>query len=114
MLRSRGFFFFLMIRRPPRSTLFPYTTLFRSDGDEVRERWRGAAPDGRGALFAPEDGAVDPRALTRACLADARRLGAALHAEQVTALETTNGRTRSVVTRTGKMTAEHVVLAAGV
>src|SRR2546425_9760302 len=31
------FFFFLMIRRPPRSTLFPYTTLFRS---------RLAAPDG--------------------------------------------------------------------
>src|SRR5256885_12547945 len=30
------FFFFLMIRRPPRSTLFPYTTLFRS-------RWRGEA-----------------------------------------------------------------------
>src|SRR2546422_3318307 len=28
---ARGFFFFfLMIRRPPRSTLFPYTTLFRS------------------------------------------------------------------------------------
>src|SRR6476661_1906253 len=27
-----SFFFFLMIRRPPRSTLFPYTTLFRSDG----------------------------------------------------------------------------------
>src|SRR3712207_9236039 len=26
------FFFFLMIRRPPRSTLFPYTTLFRSEG----------------------------------------------------------------------------------
>src|SRR5947207_12834978 len=25
------YFFFLMIRRPPRSTLFPYTTLFRSD-----------------------------------------------------------------------------------
>src|SRR5256885_12101945 len=25
-----GYFFFLMIRRPPRSTLFPYTTLFRS------------------------------------------------------------------------------------
>src|SRR5919204_3677328 len=28
--RCRSFFFFLMIRRPPRSTLFPYTTLFRS------------------------------------------------------------------------------------
>src|SRR5260370_32127078 len=26
-----NFFFFLMIRRPPRSTLFPYTTLFRSN-----------------------------------------------------------------------------------
>src|SRR5258707_2404545 len=29
-LSRRLFFFFLMIRRPPRSTLFPYTTLFRS------------------------------------------------------------------------------------
>src|SRR2546425_11532560 len=28
-------FFFLMIRRPPRSTLFPYTTLFRSDLREL-------------------------------------------------------------------------------
>src|SRR3989442_8422863 len=27
---SESYFFFLMIRRPPRSTLFPYTTLFRS------------------------------------------------------------------------------------
>src|SRR5438876_11667677 len=31
-------FFFLMIRRPPRSTLFPYTTLFRSRGDRRQER----------------------------------------------------------------------------
>src|SRR3989441_7296420 len=30
------FFFFLMIRRPPRSTLFPYTTLFRSGGATAR------------------------------------------------------------------------------
>src|SRR5690348_18511348 len=30
------FFFFLMIRRPPRSTLFPYTTLFRSKIDPRR------------------------------------------------------------------------------
>src|SRR2546430_13756825 len=35
-----AFFFFLMIRRPPRSTLFPYTTLFRSV--ELGERLRGA------------------------------------------------------------------------
>src|SRR3712207_9351656 len=30
LFSSARFFFFLMIRRPPRSTLFPYTTLFRS------------------------------------------------------------------------------------
>ena len=30
LFRSVFYFFFLMIRRPPRSTLFPYTTLFRS------------------------------------------------------------------------------------
>src|SRR5258708_33099377 len=37
-------FFFLMIRRPPRSTLFPYTTLFRSWEAWVRVRAnRGAA-----------------------------------------------------------------------
>src|SRR2546429_5808416 len=32
------YFFFLMIRRPPRSTLFPYTTLFRSRGGADRLR----------------------------------------------------------------------------
>src|SRR3712207_9577878 len=37
-------FFFLMIRRPPRSTLFPYTTLFRSRG-----RPRGQDRAARGA-----------------------------------------------------------------
>src|SRR5947199_5157588 len=35
------FFFFLMIRRPPRSTLFPYTTLFRSLLAEDRRAVRG-------------------------------------------------------------------------
>src|SRR3712207_8326764 len=29
-MHTQGTYFFLMIRRPPRSTLFPYTTLFRS------------------------------------------------------------------------------------
>src|SRR5436309_14779265 len=38
------FFFFLMIRRPPRSTLFPYTTLFRSLLELAGElQWRLAA-----------------------------------------------------------------------
>src|SRR5437762_10202065 len=50
------FFFFLSIRRPPRSTLFPYTTLFRSRGGGAREPrslGRGSSlakrRDGRGA-----------------------------------------------------------------
>src|SRR5438445_2113877 len=34
------YFFFLMIRRPPRSTLFPYTTLFRSIGFRVEPAGR--------------------------------------------------------------------------
>src|SRR3712207_8596067 len=40
------FFFFLMIRRPPRSTLFPYTTLFRSPplvGRRLGHRRQGLA-----------------------------------------------------------------------
>src|SRR6267143_2548132 len=52
-LRSRGifdtfcmFFFFLMIRRPPRSTLFPYTTLFRSARSWIHRRRRSAADPG--------------------------------------------------------------------
>src|SRR5215475_15430348 len=42
------FFFFLMIRRPPRSTLFPYTTLFRARrelGGVARRRRLGALRD---------------------------------------------------------------------
>src|SRR3712207_9161342 len=35
-------FFFLMIRRPPRSTLFPYTTLSRSRGSSLRAARRSA------------------------------------------------------------------------
>src|SRR5690242_21323395 len=56
------FFFFLMIRRPPRSTLFPYTTLFRSragreDVQVQGKHRRSARPDrqvrrGRAALHA--------------------------------------------------------------
>src|SRR5688572_31581789 len=37
-------FFFLMIRRPPRSTLFPYTTLFRSLDAVIQHAWDPAAP----------------------------------------------------------------------
>src|SRR3712207_8149331 len=37
------FFFFLMIRRPPRSTLFPYTTLFRSGPRHLAKPLRSLA-----------------------------------------------------------------------
>ncbi|HEU5319153.1 MAG TPA: FAD-dependent oxidoreductase [Methylomirabilota bacterium] len=84
------------------------------EGDEVRERWPGAAPACQGALLAPEDGALDPQALTRACLADARRLGATLRVERVTALQTANGRVTGVVTTGGTTPVDHAVLAAGV
>src|SRR5258707_11049421 len=50
LARSRSFFF-LMIRRPPRSTLFPYTTLFRSAFQD-----RGAEVDPRRAAI---DGDLD-------------------------------------------------------
>src|SRR3712207_9597159 len=40
MMCSYTLFFFLMIRRPPRSTLFPYTTLFRSNEGEVTEAFK--------------------------------------------------------------------------
>src|SRR5947209_14721998 len=39
-----------MIRRPPRSTLFPYTTLFRSD--DTRQVWQQIARRGEGQFFA--------------------------------------------------------------
>src|SRR2546425_11638863 len=48
--KSSRFFFFLMIRRPPRSTLFPYTTLFRSPGAQdplLRGRQHPLKPRGR-------------------------------------------------------------------
>src|SRR6266849_4705114 len=47
-------FFFLMVRRPPRSTLFPYTTLFRScRGDRPARRARSR--DGRRRELPPQD-----------------------------------------------------------
>src|SRR5256885_4592112 len=53
-------FFFLMIRRPPRSTLFPYTTLFRSIS--------GAGVQPRHAVF---QGQVDGQVVIRKATPDA-------------------------------------------
>src|SRR5437660_5336556 len=57
-------FFFLMIRRPPRSTLFPYTTLFRSDGRR----------NGDGAREARGHDEPDPRAIRAAADRKSTRL----------------------------------------
>src|SRR3712207_7387450 len=60
-------FFFLMIRRPPRSTLFPYTTLFRSPPETFASdiaATRGLTDRAFGVnLFAPPEAAADPAAL---------------------------------------------------
>src|SRR2546430_10301966 len=50
-------FFFLMIRRPPRSTLFPYTTLFRSA--DVATHLRASVRAGRSTLEIDEDVEAD-------------------------------------------------------
>src|SRR3970282_2772497 len=59
------FFFFLMIRRPPRSTLFPYTTLFRSlSADDIgpgrlqiaaKESWEGRSEEHTSELQSHHD-----------------------------------------------------------
>src|SRR5215203_1213043 len=59
------FLFFLMIRRPPRSTLFPYTTLFKPNrllprGHRPRLHGGHGAPWGSGGGFARLETAVDP------------------------------------------------------
>jgi glycine oxidase len=81
--------------------------------EDVQERWPGAAAECRGALFASEDGALDPQGLTRACLADARRLGATLIPEKVEGVTVTAGKATGVTTAQGTTSAGHVVLAAG-
>src|SRR3989441_5926030 len=59
-------FFFLMIRRPPRSTLFPYTTLFRSDRDGERARRGKPAAQALDALLAdPYFGQPPPKSTGR-------------------------------------------------
>src|SRR5438477_8856598 len=63
-------FFFLMIRPPPRSTLFPYTTLFRSQGrdaepDHPRVEAHADAAESLGVHAADDPGAETDRKSTR-------------------------------------------------
>src|SRR5260370_22148883 len=64
-------FFFLMIRRPPRSTLFPYTTLFRSQGIHFLQKNRDGAAD----FEDPSGVALYDRAQPLFCVRDLARRG---------------------------------------
>src|SRR2546427_12351910 len=66
------FFFFLMIRRPPRSTLFPYTTLFRSSS---RPQWEQSPR------------CLDPREAPRAILSAAGPVGSVRSEEHTSELQ---------------------------
>src|SRR5947209_15524442 len=77
---------------------------------DVAERFPATAPC-LGAMFAPEDGAVDAPALTRALRADAKRHGARTLNTRVNRLTTILGRAGAVEIPAGKLKDEHVVFA---
>src|SRR5260370_38231149 len=71
-------FFFLMIRRPPRSTLFPYTTLFRSADLRGSLATRGVAPkqqEGSPACFLSGISGGIPLSLGAWVRSEERRVG---------------------------------------
>jgi len=82
------------------------------DAAEVAERFPAAARC-LGALFAPEDGAVNAPALHQALLEEAQSLGAKIIAGSVDKLNTILGRATGAATSLGTVRAEHVVIAAG-
>src|SRR5256885_16601125 len=75
-------FFFLMIRRPPRSTLFPYTTLFRSDTHPARTAARDtlARPSEKSECLTNEN-AMTFQKISRA-INDAAELAADAHGKE--------------------------------
>lgn len=81
------------------------------DAAEVRERWPWAGPC-LGALWAPRDGAVDPKALVEALRADAVRRGAVIEQDEIVSVEQADGHVTGV---RGKRlhAAGDVILAAG-
>ena len=81
------------------------------DDEEAATRWPWLR-DCRGALWAPEEGSVDPRALVAACLEDALRHGATVVTDQAGAVEVRGGRVTGVVGRE-RYAAPDVVIAAG-
>jgi glycine oxidase len=82
------------------------------DAGQLRRRWPWLGP-ALGALWAPRDGALDPERLVRALLADAKRLGASVVDDRVTAIAEDGNRVVGVRSEAGEYRAPEVVLAAG-
>src|SRR2546430_5307739 len=80
-----------MIRRPPRSTLFPYTTLFRSDHRVGRSRCRSREADGRARVDRrcgrPRLDRIEPRLARRRARVDRRRPRSARSEEHTSELQ---------------------------
>lgn len=83
------------------------------DDAELHERWPGLAPAVLGALYAPEDGCLDPGALTAALRGDARRLGVQVVPDSVSSVVVTGGKLAAIRVRGRRVPVEHVVIAAG-
>ena len=82
------------------------------DDQDLRRRWPWLGP-AVGALWAPQDGALDPERLVAALLADAKRLGATLADDRVIAVEQSGDRVSGVSGEAGRYHAPEVVIAAG-
>ena len=80
---------------------------------EISHRWGGIAPGCHGALFAPDDGAVAPPALTAALATHAASLGALQIADLVSDVVHNGRRVTAVTTSRHRVAARHVVIAAG-
>src|SRR2546427_13104388 len=87
-------FFFLMIRRPPRSTLFPYTTLFRS----TLYLWR------LGVLLRPQPSVCDAKVCQRGILCTKCRADIPLHRKPKVADATTLPTSRGIEWRNEQST----------
>jgi glycine oxidase len=80
--------------------------------DEVRRRWPWLGP-AIGALWAPQDGALDPRQLVQALLSDAVRLGAVIVSDRALAVRSEGGRVTAVMGERDSYATENLVIAAG-
>lgn len=82
------------------------------ENGELRRRWPWLGP-ASGALWAPQEGALDPRELVRALLADAQRMGATIANDRVLEIEQSGGRIAGVRATAARYSAPDVVVAAG-